>query len=114
MSKFDSVLAEAAHMISMHGFTADEFGSSTEGDGWNGLVDVSATVLLDLGEGDLRDRFVTEHGDAVGGFLVWIREDSQGFVSVVEYGSDEGTRSGVDLVGRAFDTASEDVNADEE
>ncbi len=105
MSKFDSILAEAAHVIHLHGFAADEYGSSTEGDGWNGLVDVSATVLLNLGETEVRERFMAEHGDAIAGFLVWIREDPQGFVSVVEYGSDEGTRSGTDLVSQAFDAA---------
>jgi hypothetical protein len=106
MSKFDSVLAEAAHVIHMRGFAADEFGSSVEGNGWNGLVDVSAVVLLNLEEDELHERFIAEHGDAVGGLLVWIREDSQGFVSVVQYGSDEGTRSGTDLVNQAFDAAS--------
>ena len=113
MSKFDSVLAEAAHAISTHGFTQSEFGSTEDG-GWNGLVDVSATVLLNLGEHELRDRFTTAHGDAVGGFLVWLREDSQGFVSVVEFGSDSGARSGTDLVGRAFDDASDTHNSDDE
>jgi hypothetical protein len=107
MGKFDSVLAEAAHVIHMHGFAADEFGSATESDGWNGLVDVSATILLNLGETELQERFAAEHGHVVGGFLVWIREDSQGFVSVVEFGSDSGLRSGTDVVSQAFDAASE-------
>jgi hypothetical protein len=113
MSKFDSVMAEAAHVIHAHGFAADEFGSSVEGAGWNGLVTVSAPVLLNLGENELRDRFVAEHSDTVGGFLVWIQEDTQGFVSVVEFGSDEGTRSSTDLVNQAFDAANAAQDTDE-
>ncbi len=112
MGKFDSVLAEAAYTIMLHGFTEDQFGTSDSG-GWNGLVDVSATGLLNLGEDELRERFVAKHGDAAGGYLVWIREDSQGFVTLVEYGDDAGTRSGTDAVARAFDAASEDYDQEE-
>lgn len=108
MSKFDSPLAEAAYTIANHGFTEDEFGT-VEDIGWNALVVVSSTVLLNLGEIDLRDAACAYAPDS--GWLVWVREDSQGFVSVVEFGDDEGTRSGSDLVNAAFDAARDDYES---
>lgn len=110
MGKYQSVMAEAAHTVALHGF-AEEFGDVAEPGGWNGLADLSATVLLNLGEDDVRSRFIAEHGDDVAGFLVWIREDENGFVTVVERGSDGGLRSGTDAVGQAFDAAREAAEA---
>ena len=104
MSKFDSPLAEAAYAVANHGFAEEEFGSVTLPEGWNALVDLTPTVLLNLDETDLF-RTMQNEGMPFSGYLVWVREDSQGFVSVVEFGSDEGTRSGSDLVNEAFDKA---------
>lgn len=104
---FDSALAEAAHAIAGHGFAEAEFGSVQEG-GWNALVVVSPTILLNLGENEVRDTLLDFMPNMpVAGYLVWIREDSRGFVTEVEYASDEGLRSGTDLLNRAFDKASE-------
>lgn len=103
--KFGSVLAEAAYLVALDGF-AREFGSVQDG-GWNGMADVSGSVLLNVGaDEDVRARYLAEHGAREPqGLTVWIREDSQGFVDVVEYGADDGPRSGTDLVVRAFDDA---------
>lgn len=111
MSKFDSTLAEAAYAVAGHGFAEDEFGS-VQDIGWNAVVVVSSTVLLNLGEDlDLIDRLTDEFPDTLrDGYLVWVREDSQGFVSVVEYGSDSGLRSGSDLVNEAFDKARDEFD----
>lgn len=108
MSKFDSPLAEAAYAVCNHGFTEDEFGSVQEG-GWNALAVVTPTVLLNLDETDLF-RTMQNEGMPFSGYLVWVREDSQGFVSVVEFGSDEGTQSGSDRVNEAFDKARDEYD----
>lgn len=102
MSKFDNVIAEAAYVISLNGFNEEEYGEVST-TGWNGLVTVSATTLLNVGaESDLVDRFRTEV-PGVAGALVWIREDDQGFVHLVEWGTDEGMTSGTDTVNRKWD-----------
>lgn len=104
MSKFDSVLAEAAYAVAGHGFTDEEFSNVQDSTGWNALVTVSATTLLNVGETEIRDRFLAEHSDApLDGYLAWIRENDQGFVTLVTHGSDAGSRSGTDLVSRAWD-----------
>lgn len=107
MSKFDDTLAEAAYAVAGHGFTEDEFGT-VDDIGWNAVVVVSPTILLNLGETEIRDAYENLHGND--DLLVWVREDSQGFVSVVEYGSDSGLRSGTDLVNEAFDKARDEFD----
>lgn len=108
MSKFESPLAEAAYAVCNHGFAEEEFGT-VQDIGWNALVDVTPTVLLNLGETDLF-RKVQDQNMPFSGYLVWVREDSQGNVSVVEFGSDEGLRSGTDLVNEAFDKARDEYD----
>lgn len=103
MSKFDNILAEAAYAICGHGFSEDEFGSVEHGMGWNAVAVVSTTVLLNVGEGGLAKQFDHEYGSET--FLVWIREDSQGFVCLVWHATDNGLTSGSDLLNRAFDAA---------
>lgn len=82
MSKFANVRAEAAYVIAGHGFADEESGTVEEADGWNALVTVSAQVLMNLGEEDLFNRFHAEHQGAT--MFVWVREDSQGFVHLVD------------------------------
>lgn len=106
MSKFDNTLAEAAYAVCNHGFAEDEFGT-VDDIGWNALAVVSSTVLLNLDvEDDLIQRVLAEFPETrTSGLLVWIQEDSQGFVTVQSFGSDEGLRSGTDLVNEAYDRA---------
>jgi len=105
MSKYSSILAEAADAVVCNGFAEDSFGDVQEPAGYNALAVVSSTVLLNLGETELRDRYDSEFGDPrnnPSGYLVWIREDNNGFVDVVKCGSDYGTYSGSDAVNEAF------------
>lgn len=78
MTKFDSEIAEEAYALAGAGFALDTFGSVEEPWGWNALVDLD---------------------DA----LVWIKEDNYGFVDIVMRGTDNGARSGTDLVNREWD-----------
>lgn len=77
MSKFGSILAEAAYTMAGHGFTEGEYGNVETADGYNALCIVSPVLLLNLGEDELAEkvREVTEEE-----CYVWFREDSQGFV----------------------------------
>lgn len=112
MSKFQNVLAEAGYTIANHGFALEEHGSVEDGKGWNALADVSTVVLLNVGEGGVAKEFDREYGER--SFLVWIREDSNGFVDVVEVGTDEGLRSGTDLVNEAWDKFVAEQTAEED
>lgn len=104
MSKFDGILSEAAYAVSGHGFTEDVFGTVEDSYGYNALVSVNGNVLQFIDEDELRDRYLAEYSPyEPAGLLVWIREDSQGFVTAVEFGSDSGLRSGIDFVNRAWD-----------
>lgn len=111
MSKFDNILAEAAYAICNHGFAEDEFGSVEYGTGWNALAVVSPVLLRNVGETENADKLEDEYGTE--SFLVWIREDSQGFVTLVEHGTDNGLTSGTDKINREFDEA-RDRNESEE
>ena len=94
--KYSSILAEAADAVVCNGFAEDSFGDVQESFGFNALAVVSSTVLLNLGETDIREDYDSEFGDPQNdpsGYLVWIRENNEGFVDVVEYGSDAGTES---------------------
>lgn len=84
MSKFSDVLSEAAYAIAGHGF-AREFGSVEDRDGWNAIADVSPVLLRNVGEDELADRLEAEYGDRQR--VVWINEDSQGFVGKVRAGT---------------------------
>lgn len=83
-SKFSDVAAEAAYAIAGHGFAEDEFGS-VDHYGWNALVVVNSTCVLNIGDEELAQRLRAAHpGIDVGADLaVWIREDAQGFVDTV-------------------------------
>lgn len=107
MSKFGSPLAEAAYLIAGNGFALEEHGSVEEAIGWNALIDLNSTVLLNLGaETELIEDAVQAHPElrSAAGLLVWIREDSYGFVDVVEFGSDQNLKSATDLVNRFTET----------
>lgn len=106
MSRFQNVLAEAAHAVCNHGCGEEEFGSTGDTGGWNALAVVSGTILMNLDEADLWERYVNEQGDPPGdpsGWLVWINEGEQGDVFEIMRGHDGGLGSGTDLVNRAFD-----------
>jgi len=69
------VVQEAAHAVTMHGFTEQEFGS-VDGHGWNGIVVVSAVILDNLGEHELADA-LRERG-IVADLVVWLSESPTG------------------------------------
>jgi hypothetical protein len=106
--RFSSVAAEAAWEIAQHGFTTDEHGESEYGDGYHALVDVSPVTLRNVGADELADRFaawLAYHGadaSTAAGALVWVRQTSDGQISVVEWGHDGGARSGTDAVARQW------------
>jgi hypothetical protein len=82
MSKFDNVIAEAAYAIASHGFAEEEYGEVST-TGWNALVTVSATTLLNVEEIDLSERLRAEYGGSE--IFAWIRENSEGFVSLIDH-----------------------------
>ena len=105
MSKYSSALAEAASDIANSGFAASEYGTVEYGTGWNGLVWVSLDVLHNL---DVDEELVTEvlkdfPEIRTGEALVWIREDSQGFVTV-----ENCTMLDVDRLREDFDKAADE------
>lgn len=89
MGKFGTALAEAAYFIGGNGFNEGEQGSVEEADGWNVLVRVSATSLLNLGASDdMIERLVGEAPETRNGdVLVWLHEDDMGFVDVLSIGA---------------------------
>lgn len=107
MSKFDNVLAEGAYAICNHGFAEDETGSVHYGIGWNALAVVSPVLLRNVGETEIADKLEDEYGTE--SFLVWIREDSQGFVSLIDFSDDSGLTSGTDLINQEFDALAADL-----
>ena len=88
MSKFQNMLAEAAYFIAGNGFSVYEEGSVEELDGWNALVTVSMPVLLNLGMDEYSlSQVLKEFPEARSGeVLVWVQEDSQGFVNILGTG----------------------------
>lgn len=78
MGKFGTnVIAEAAYRLAGHGF-CDEYGNSSEGNGWNALVELSPVLLRNVGETDLADRL-----ERVAGTIertVWLYESTDGTV----------------------------------
>lgn len=107
--KFDNVIAEAAYEIAGHGFAEEEYGEVST-TGWNALVTVSATTLLNIGaDADLIERFRAEV-PGIAGALAWIRESNEGFVTLVKHGTDEGLHSGIDIVNRDWDEFILDMN----
>lgn len=88
MSRFDNTLAEAAYMVAGHGFALYEEGTVEEADGWNALVTVSLPVLLNIDASEffcsaLLAGYPEVRNNEV---LVWVQEDSQGFVSTPGFG----------------------------
>lgn len=97
---FQDVLAEAAWLCQNPADT-DEF---TDADGHrNTISDVTEHRLRGI-SAEVADRYADEYHPAAGGHLVWIKETPDG-VEVVEYGTDDGLRSGTDLVNQAYDAA---------
>lgn len=97
MSKFESIVAEAAWAIHNNGFAEDSFGDSSEGSGHYAFVVVSPRTLRDIGEDELANEFqkspewnVETHGmrhfttDMPMGVVVMERTD--GFVTVLDQG----------------------------
>lgn len=101
------LLADAARIVANHGFALDEFGNVDELSGWNALVDTTAVGLLSLGEVETHSRMVASRLDQIGGYLVWIMVDNDGHTSLVDFGDDQGLRSGTDSVERRFNEAME-------
>jgi hypothetical protein len=98
--EFESVLAEAAWRCQEPN-RGDDF-TDTNGDR-NTISDVTETRLRSI-DPTLADRYLTEYQPSAGGHLVWIRETAHR-IEVVESGTDDGPRSGTDLVNRAYDQA---------
>lgn len=71
-------------------FAVPSVGIPTVG-GWNALVAVTSTSLLNLGaDEDLRERLINEHPEARDGeVLTWIRTNGDGFVATVQAGDSE-------------------------
>jgi hypothetical protein len=106
MSKFQNTLVEAAYAVAGHGFAQEESGNVEELTGWNALVSVNATVLINLGEDELHERYTSFLWLTVeepAGFFVWIRQDNQGFVKCIEFGTDSSLVSGTDKVNADWD-----------
>jgi hypothetical protein len=51
--------------------------------GWNALVTVSPVTLLNVGETDLSERLRAEYGGSE--IFAWIRENNEGFVSLIDH-----------------------------
>lgn len=97
--EFESVLAEAAWRCQDPN-PGDDF---TDSDGYRNIIsDVTETRLRGI-DPTLADRYVSEYQRSAG-HLVWIRETTHR-IEVVESGTDDGLRSGTDLVNQAFDEA---------
>ncbi len=99
MTAFESVLAEAAWCCQDPN-SGDDF---TDSSGHNIISEVNEARLRAIDPG-LADRYVSQYQPSAGGHLVWIRETADR-IEVVESGTDDGLRSGTDLVNRAFDEA---------
>jgi len=99
---FSDVLAEAAWHCLDSAHADDDF---TDPAGHrNSISEVGAQRLRDLGCHDLAERYVNEYQPSAGGHLVWIRDTDAG-VEVVEFGTDDGLRSGTDRINQAYDLA---------
>lgn len=101
---YGGILSESAFAVANHGFAEEEYvpPNTRPGADWHALVTVSATVLLNLGETDLAERF-RDKVPGIAGALIWIKTTADGTVQVVEWGTDEGPTSGTDKVSRAWD-----------
>jgi len=100
MTTFESVLAEAACGYQDPN-SGDDF---TDGSGHRNIIaEVNETRLRAI-DPALADRYVAQYQPSAGGHLVWIRDTTER-IEVVESGTDDGLRSGTDLVNQAFDEA---------
>lgn len=88
MSKFENMLAQSAYQIAGGGFAIYEEGTVEDLDGWNALVTVSMPVMLNLGMDEYAmAQLLKEMPEARNNeVLVWIQEDSQGFVNILGTG----------------------------
>lgn len=100
MTTFESVLAEAAWCCQDPN-SGDDF---TDTNGHHNIISEVDESRLRAIAPALADRYVAQHHPSAGGHLVWIRETTDR-VEVVESGTDDGLRSGTDLVNQAFDEA---------
>lgn len=92
MSRFESLMAEAAIVTANHGFAEDEVGETTYGGSWYGLVRFNRTTLLNIGE----DAISREIADDTT-YLCIVEESNDGFVGIVDW-ADELDVGRVDLV----------------
>lgn len=104
---FDSPLAEAAWLTATEvGDTsgseglADQRGGRIGESGWNGYITVHTSSLTARGHSDLTDRITGSYG-TLGAFDAWITTSGSA-VTLVDWGHDEGTRSGTDLLWQAW------------
>lgn len=97
---FHDVLAEAA-WVCQDPESGDDFIDAAGHR--NAISDVTEARLRAI-SGELADRYAHEYHPGAGGHLVWIKE-TPNRVEVVEYGTDNGLRSGTDLVNQAYDAA---------
>lgn len=100
MTTFESVLAEAAWCCQDPN-SGDDF---TDNNGHRNIISEVNESRLRAIDPELADRYATEYHPSAGGHLVWIRDTTER-IEVVESGTDDGLRSGTDLVNRAFDEA---------
>lgn len=87
MTTFSSTLAEAAWAIANCGFAQDGHCDPQSSGGWDGLLQINAVTLLNVGEADLSAYFRAEHYERT--LLVWLRKNDVGHVSVVKYAHDD-------------------------
>lgn len=92
---YADVLAEAAWVL------RDDEQFTDAGGQLNGISDVSVFNLRKIGAHALADRYETVYRT---GYLTWFRLHDR-HVSIVEFGNDDGLRSGSDLVNDAFEKA---------
>ncbi|MBU8841189.1 hypothetical protein [Mycolicibacterium goodii] len=97
---FHDVLAEAAWMCKDPAGDDDFIDAAGHR---NAISDVTEARLRGISP-ELADRYADEYHPDAGGHLVWIKETPDR-VEVVEYGTDNGLRSGTDLVNQAYDAA---------
>lgn len=87
MTTFSSTLAEAAWAIANCGFAYAGHSESDPSGGWEGLLQINAVTLLNVGEADLSAYFRAEHGEVT--LLAWLRQSGSGHVSIVKYADDD-------------------------
>ena len=109
---YDTPLAEAAWLTATEvGDTsgseglADHRGGGMGEPGWNGYITVHTSSLTARGHGDLVERITNSYG-TLGSFDAWI-STSGSAVTLVDWGHDEGARSGTDLLWQSWQDAAQ-------